>query len=173
MKIPAEQGAAPAVVVRRAGRGDAATVAGIMTRAASWLNDNEKWNDWPVPCPVALVEERMAASEVYVARESGVAVGTFALRWEDERYWGDRPPDAGYVHQLAILPSRSGAGLGRALLEWAGSEIRRRGRGSLRLDCPATNAGLCAYYERNAFRRVGERVMPTGYHAVLYERPVA
>lgn len=163
----------PTITVRRAGPDEAAQVAGILTEAATWLRDKDLWNDWPVPWPVSLVEERMDAAEFYLAHEpGGTAVGTFSLRWDDEDYWGDQPPDAGYLHQLAVLPTMGGRGVGPALLDWVGAEIRRRGRAFLRLDCPVANAGLCAYYDRQGFRRVGERTTAGGYHAALYERAV-
>ena len=64
------------------------------------------------------------------------------------------PPAAGYVHGLAT-DRQHGRGLGRQLLDWSGSEVVRRGRSLLRLDCQEHNLALRAFYRRLGFNEVG------------------
>ena len=62
-----------------------------------------------------------------------------------------------------------GRGIGAAILEWAMSEVRHRGRQCLRLDCLAGNAHLRRYYEEQGFILQG-RVADRDYAAALYEK---
>ena len=74
---------------------------------------------------------------------------------------------AGYLHRLAVR--RAAAGLGARLLAWTGTAVRERGRGLLRLDCPADNTPLRAYYDRARFRHVGDVELPGA--AALWSPP--
>jgi len=89
--------------------------------------------------------------------------------WSDELFWPAAAADARYVHRVAVASDAHGRGLGRALLDWAGREIARRGRSPLRLDCACDNPGLRRYHEELGFRHRGDRPMGR-YCASLYER---
>ena len=71
-------------------------------------------------------------------------------------FWGEREADAGYVHRLVVRRDRAGAGLGATILDWAAQQVRAAGREWLRLDVPADNVALCAYYERLGFEYRGD-----------------
>jgi ribosomal protein S18 acetylase RimI-like enzyme len=93
-------------------------------------------------------------------------------------FWGERPPDSGYVHRLCTNPDIGRPGFGVEMLTWADIAISNRGRDRLRLDTPASNARLRAYYETLEFRFQREVEVglsgPTGepeiWRAALYER---
>lgn len=140
---------------RLAGPADVAEVVGLLTEAAAWARDRgiERW--WPIPFPERIVRRGVERGEVFLVHRTDELVGTIALAREDPLMWGDQPPVAGYVHRLAVRRSLAGAGLGRAILEWADGEVRRWGRSKLRLDCLATNAALRRYYLGLGFREVG------------------
>ena len=110
----------------------------------------------PVRFPRPVVAEGIARGEVLVAEVDGVIVGTYALQWSDAMFWGDQPPDAGYVHRLAVHGERAGRGLGVALLAHAAQLVRAQGRTRLRLDAPAGNVALASYYERLGFTYCGD-----------------
>ncbi|RZJ58871.1 MAG: GNAT family N-acetyltransferase [Acidovorax sp.] len=93
-----------------------------------------------------------------------------AIERDDEPYWGTQPPVAGYLHGLAINNGFHGAGIGSWVMGWAQRHVSAQGRGWLRLDCSAGNPGLCRYYERCGFVRVGEQVFANGHVAALYQR---
>src|SRR6266516_7501926 len=86
-------------------------------------------------------------------------------------YWGDRPPDAFYVHKLAVRRDRAGRGIGAAIVEWANAEAAEAGREFLRLDCLGDNAGIRGYYEELGFEHRGDLVID-GRKMSLYGRPV-
>jgi len=136
------------------------------------------YQQWWDPFPVAMLEDSVLRGETYVAVERGAVLGTFALSWDDPMFWGERPPDSGYVHRLCTNPDVARPGFGVKMLTWADITAADRGRDWLRLDTPASNARLRAYYETLGFLFQGEVDValsgPTGepeiWRAALYER---
>jgi len=96
-------------------------------------------------------------------------VGTITLQWSDNKFWGDLPPDSGYVHKLAIKRSHGGKRLGLRMLQWAEAKARAEGKRYLRLDCPASNKTIRDYYEKAGFVHVRDTEMP-GWKASLYQK---
>ena len=114
-----------------------------------------------------------SGGEVYLARREGVPAGGFTLQWEDVTPWGERAPNAGYLHALCVRRADAGTGLGAALLDYAGVRVAATGRAWLRLDCWAGNDVLRAYYEGLGFRPRGVTGVTTekdGYEVALFER---
>jgi ribosomal protein S18 acetylase RimI-like enzyme len=114
-------------------------------------------------------------SEMYLIEQENMAIATFSLAWEDEKYWGQQEPIAGYLHRLAVRKEFHGIGAGDFALDWAMHQIRARHRQALRLDCDCRNTSLCAYYEARGFVQVGVRPIPGAreYIASLYEKALA
>jgi GNAT superfamily N-acetyltransferase len=86
-------------------------------------------------------------------------------------YWGERLPDAAYVHKLAVRRACSGQGIGRAIVDWADRTAARAGRRFLRLDCLGDNPGIRSYYEELGFEHRGDLVV-NGRNMSIYERHV-
>jgi len=66
----------------------------------------------------------------------------------------DFPASELYLETLAVHPDAQGRGLGRALLDFADDEARRRGRSSLSLYCVRDNTRARALYVRHGYRLV-------------------
>ena len=101
------------------------------------------------------------------------AIGMLSLHWSDTFIWGNVPPDAGYVHSLAIRRAWAGQNIGSTLLAWAGDQVLREGREYLRLDCWSDNFALCRYYERVGFTFKGFKIFQgkgQEWRASLYEK---
>ena len=133
-------------------------------------------DQWPHPYPEHIV--RRSFDRTYVAWQGDQPVGSLAIYWDDPTFWGEQPPDAGYVHRLVVAHHARGAGLGARMLDWAGEHIAGHGRPWVRLDCGAVNAPLRAFYEREGFKHVrdvevGVRGAGAGdvWRASLYQRP--
>jgi GNAT superfamily N-acetyltransferase len=155
------------VNVRPAHHEDAQTVAALLDEASAWVNDLG-FSQWPLPFQIAAAIDR---GEVFVVEgEDGEAVATVTMLSADP-YWGDRPPDAFYVHKLAVRRDRAGRGVGAAIVEWANAEAAEAGREFLRLDCLHDNPGIRNYYEDLGFQHRGDLVH-AGLSLSLYERPV-
>jgi len=146
-------------------------VAGLLDEATVWVNDLG-FSQWPLPFPRDQLAGAIERGEVYVVEsEDGEAVATVSMLPDDPLYWGDQPPDAFYVHKLAVRRDQAGRGIGAAIVEWANAEAAEAGREFLRLDCLADNPGIRDYYEDLGFEHRGDLVLD-GQKMSLYERPV-
>ncbi len=157
--------------VRRAQQEDAVVVAGLLDEATVWVNDLG-FNQWPLPFPRHQLAGAIERGEVYVVEsEDGEAVATVSMLPDDPVYWGDQPPDAFYVHKLAVRRDQAGRGIGAAVVEWANAEAAEAGREFLRLDCLGDNPGIRDYYEDLGFEHRSDVVLD-GRTISLYERSV-
>jgi len=163
----------PAVRLRQATTTDVWEIVGLLTEASVWAEAWTRLPMWPIPYPADRVRAAVDRGEVIVAVAGDRLVGTMTLSEEDKPIWGPQPPEAGYVHRLAVRREFAGRGLGARLLREAETRIRRRGRSKIRLDTLASNARLVRYYRELGFRRVGRvRAGPFGEERdlVLLER---
>jgi GNAT superfamily N-acetyltransferase len=92
---------------------------------------------------------------LFIARERGTPVGTLALSETTPGYarntWEGPPHSFLYLEAFTTARSRSGQGIGRALLLWAEDYAARQGKAQLLLDCWAENAPLGVYYRQAGF----------------------
>jgi predicted N-acetyltransferase YhbS len=159
------------VNVRRAHQEDALTIADLLDEATAWVGELG-FSQWPLPFPRDQLAAAIGRGEVYVVEsEEGEAVATVSMLADDPTYWGARPPDAYYVHKLAVRRDRAGRGIGAAIVEWANAEAAEAGREFLRLDCLGDNLGIRDYYEDLGFEHRGDLVLD-GRTMSLYERSV-
>lgn len=136
---------------------DAAVVVALRESLTGWLQARgvDQWDhgEWAVEHVAALARDRT----LYVCRDAEHIAGCVVLSWQDLVVWGERPPDAGYLHGLLVDRSYAGRGLGHALIGWAGQQTLAAERSILRLDCVATNPWLRGYYTDLGFTEVGRR----------------
>jgi ribosomal protein S18 acetylase RimI-like enzyme len=158
------------VNVRRCQARDLAAVATLLDEATVWVGERG-YEQWPLPFPREEVAAAIDRGEVYLAELDGDVVATVTLLWDDPTYWGERPPDAAYVHKLAVSRACSGQRIGQAIVEWADRTAAAAGRDFLRLDCLRDNPGIRAYYERLGFEHRGDLVV-NGRGMSIYERRV-
>jgi GNAT superfamily N-acetyltransferase len=95
--------------------------------------------------------------------------GTLTLQWADPVFWGEMPPDAGYVHKLAVRPTYAGQKIGLEMLRWAEATARKAGKRFLRLNCLAEDMKIRDYYEHAGFLYKGNVAGPKAM-ATLYEK---
>ena len=158
--------------VRLAGAGDVEIVGGLMDEASAWVNELGH-AQWTRPFPREVVAAAVSREEVYVAEVEGRAIATVTVLEDDPTYWGERPPDALYVHKLVVQRDHAGRGLGAALVEWVDERAAENGRQFLRLDCLRDDPGIRGYYEGLGFEHCGDfDDTGRGLQLSLYERPV-
>ncbi|MFZ1024161.1 MAG: GNAT family N-acetyltransferase [Thermoplasmata archaeon] len=149
---------------------DVATACQILTEATDWEESKGFPAPWPRPFPPESLLAASAGGDLFLVEDpAGSPVGTITLQWADVRFWGERPPDAGYVHRFAIRRNYGGQGIGRQMIEWAGVRTKERGRFKLRLDCLTASKPLHEYYRSLGFRRVG-KVIQGGFPCTLFEK---
>jgi ribosomal protein S18 acetylase RimI-like enzyme len=158
------------VKVRRATHADT-EVAGLILDEATAYVTTLGYDQWPVPFPPDELAQRIERGELYLVEVDGEPAATVTLLWDDPFFWGAQPPDAAYVHKLAIRRVFAGRGLGEAIVEWADRQAAAAGRRYLRLDCMRDNDRIRSYYERLGFEHRGDRDHPR-FAAALYERRI-
>lgn len=156
--------------VRRADSHDAEQVEALLAEASAWLASRGiSWlRDGPGPVP-----ERIARGEVWAVRTQpdGPLIATVSIdEVPDPELWGPQPPDALYIHRLAVTRAHGGRGIGAQLLDFAGDYTARAGRAWLRLDTNKSNMQLQAYYTANGFRHVRTVDLPHRISGALFER---
>jgi GNAT superfamily N-acetyltransferase len=157
------------VNVRLATLEDVPVVGEMLDEATAFVRTMGR-DQWPVPYPHEKLCANVADGSLYMVEVEGRAAATFTLLVDDPKFWGERPPDAVYLHKLAVRRAFAGRGLGARIVEWVGEEAARRGRAFVRLDCQRDLPGIRRYYERLGFELRGE--LERGSFAwALYERP--
>ena len=151
-------------------QGDLNRVLEILEEASRWLSSKGLESQWrPSPAFRQTIKDNIERGDVYVVKDLEGTVGTITLQWSDKKFWGDLPPDAGYIHKLAITRSHAGHHLGLRLLNWAEAKIRSEGKSYLRLDCLASNKIIRQYYEKAGFVHIRD-TEALGWKASLYEK---
>lgn len=113
------------------------------------------------PAPmVADFAAQIAAGEVWTAAEFTEIMGYVVMR--EER-------GALHLENLAVAPERHGLGLGRALLDFAEGEARRRGLARLTLYTNARMRENLAFYGALGWRETG-RAVEDGFDRVYFEK---
>jgi len=158
------------ISIRPARSTDVDIVLGILDEAATWLQERRIPSVWrPGGFSRQSFLDQISRGEVYIALVDDLTVGTFILQWADSLFWGERQPDAGYVHKLAIRPGSAGKGIGLEMLKWAETQAKGAGKRFLRLNCLAEDRKIRDYYERAGFIYRGDILEPRG-RASLYEK---
>jgi GNAT superfamily N-acetyltransferase len=149
---------------------DVDAVLAILDEAAAWIIDQKFPFVWkPGEFSRKAFLDQIARGEVLLGYVDGKPAGTFILQWSDPFWWGERSPDAGYIHKFAVRPAHMGRGLGDAMLRWAEARARSEGKKFLRLNCIAEDKGIRRYYEKAGFTHLKDVVGPKAL-ASLYEK---
>jgi GNAT superfamily N-acetyltransferase len=156
--------------VRLATTDDVALVADMLDEATAFVA-TFGFDQWPVPFPQDELQHRIRQRELYVVEVDDEPAATFTLLWDDPFFWGTRPPDALYLHKLAVRRAFAGRQLGERIVEWVDQTASAAGRSFVRLDTQRDDRAIRCYYERLGFEYRGDHEHPR-FPAVLYERPV-
>jgi GNAT superfamily N-acetyltransferase len=157
------------VNVRPATPADVAVAAEILDEATAYVRALG-FAQWPVPFPQHELAQRIERGELYMVEVEGEAAATLTLLWDDPFFWGERPPDAVYLHKLAVRRAFAGRGLGAAVVEWVDEHAASVGREYVRLDCQRDDPGIREYYERLGFEHCGDKDDDSRFAVALYER---
>jgi len=107
----------------------------------------------------------------YLAMLGHTPVARIVIRTDNDPVWKDAGYDAkaGYLHSLAVRSAYRGRALGEDVILLATELLSLQGKAKVRLDCPADNTRLCAYYEDMGFNRIGT----SGTGSALYEKVIS
>ncbi len=115
------------------------------------------YQQWWDPFPVAVLEDSVLRGKSISYQSSEVLCScTFALSWEDPMFWGERPIRS-WLPRSPLCQSRyRSPGLRGGDAHLGGHHSRQPKSSLVRLDTPASNARLRAYYETLGFLFQGE-----------------
>ncbi|WP_366656831.1 GNAT family N-acetyltransferase [Fodinicurvata sp. EGI_FJ10296] len=114
------------------------------------------------PAPmVADYGAQIAAGEVHVATDDdGILQGFIVFRPEGEHI---------LLENIAVLPSKAGRGIGKALIAFCEDEARRRGFGAVHLYTNVKMTENLSIYRRLGYVEVARR-SENGFNRVFFEK---
>ncbi len=113
--------------------GDEAAVVSLWQRCGL----TRPWNDPAKDIRRKLVEQPELFGVMVGRDDAGLVVGTVMAGYEGHRGW---------INYLAVDPGMQGAGLGRALMDWAEAQLRARGCPKINLQVRQGNEAVLAFY---------------------------
>jgi RimJ/RimL family protein N-acetyltransferase len=148
----------------------------LLKEAAEWMHSKNinQWQFWmnPPAEKVDWIREGFEQKQFYwIKNEEQELLGMFRLMQEDLLYWGKQEVASGYIHSFVVKRNLKNNQIGYKVLLSIEKILLSQNIHLLRLDCNAANIGLCHYYEKNGFQKVGEKTI----HSLntLYEKRLA
>ncbi len=137
----------------------------LFKEAAEKINKKnvDHWQYWTNPPKekIEWVKAGISNNEFYfINNEEGENIGMVRILDEDILYWGEQPEKAKYIHSLVIREKYNGKGLGASIIHKIEEQAKASGSEFLRLDADTKNTGLCGYYEKIGFQKVGIKKTP-------------
>jgi len=159
---------------------DLKTLIGFRDEAARWLK-GRGIDQWSAPWPTQdLMEEGMLrsilAGETFIVWDDDTPAATLTVdHWANPDLWTpvEAAEPALYTHKVTVARAYAGRGLGRELLDWAGTRAANEGARWLRLDAWTTNRTLQQYYLDQGFSHVRTVVLAHNPSGALFQRPAA
>ena len=146
-------------MIRSARPADRAAVEGIVHQAYAAYVDRIGKPPGPM---LDDYRARIRAHEAWVLETDGAVVGVIVLLPEDDHLLLDN---------IAVDPAQQGRGIGRALMEFAEREARRRGYDEIRLYTHEKMTENVAMYPRLGYQETG-RGEQAGFSRVFYRKRV-
>ncbi len=124
---------------------------------------------------IADVAGRAPRTQILVAAEDGVIVGTLTLELERRVNPDDEPLPAHLAHirMLGVGSDARGRGVGTALMHEAETRARAAGKTEMTLHTTSWMTAAQAMYERLGYERLPDEVLPDGFVLLGYRKPLA
>ncbi len=146
------------MIVRRGTPTDVTEGLRLLDEAVAWLVSQGRTGQWgsdPFSSTEARIErmtQEFTENDVWLAEIDGEVVGAMLLGTSPMPYVNPVDEPEIYLHLLVTDRSRSGSGIGQALVDQAVAEAAARGIDLVRVDCYAgDDRKLVAQYERMGF----------------------
>ncbi len=161
--------------IRRAHERDIPSVMSLLDEAGRWLAA-KGLDQWQGNRDRRLTHVRtdVDGGSLYVVEHGCHVVATITVDdFADADFWTDDDDVRSglYAHRMAVSRLAAGAGLGSAMLDWAGGQVLACGRTVLRLDAWVTNGALHVYYKNLGFEHVRTVDLDHRGSGMLFERP--
>lgn len=117
-----------------------------------WLNPSDEKIEW--------INSGFLNNEIFFIFDEVKIIGMYRLQDQDLIYWGNMNDTSNYIHSLVVIDEYTGKKIGSNLINYLIQKARNNNVTFFRLDCNASNKGLCNYYQNLGFQKVGEVLMP-------------
>jgi len=134
---------------------DAVAIRDTLEQSRAWMASLGE-NHWLLPFQLEWIVQKIGAGEFWMVRMNGQIAGEFRLIHSDPDFWGEDDGDCLYFHTFSIRREFAGQNLGSQVLDWVKGYARSLGKRYLRLDTPAKNPLLNAYYKNAGFSGVAQ-----------------
>jgi GNAT superfamily N-acetyltransferase len=159
---------------------DMAVIIRLIQEAADWLRAKDT-DQWAHPWPNRAGRDnriRMALRQgkSWICWDDGIPAATITADPDHDPYWpqDDRTDSSVYIHRLVVSRQYAGAGLGAALLDWAGRTAWAEYAAQwIRVSAWTTNRRLHAYYRRQGFSLCGFHADDGYPSAARFQKPTA
>ncbi len=141
-----------AITIEQAQPGDEGHIIALYEEASRWLAARGVHQWAPGALTAEHVARQIALGLWWLAREGDAVLGMYRSQSDDPEMWGEQPPDALYLHKLAVRRDRAGERIGERLIDHAAEQARIAERDWLRLDCLDQ---MVDYYARHGFVLAG------------------
>jgi len=158
------------IEIKTASEKDVPVVEDVLLDAVRWLEgiNQPLWSEERVKWE--RLSKDFAISDFLIAFFGGIPAGCAAVVDYDPDFWPDIPKGGSlFIHKIAVKRFAAGKGISDALLFRAKEMCAESGISELRLDCHSRIPKLRAFYERNGFVCVEEKVLFGKYHTALYK----
>lgn len=162
----------PTLYLRHAVDADLDLILTWRTRTAAWIAETHGSDQWQVPYPRDVLQERLA--DTYMAMltpDHAEPVATITVsEWADSELWTpeELATSARYIYKANVVREHAGSGIGRTLIMWGIDRAAREGAEVVRCDVWSTNLALQEYYKALGFRHI--RTVPGTNSGALFER---
>jgi GNAT superfamily N-acetyltransferase len=157
---------------RLATAGDAVPLAALHTAVAEHLTSRYGRGPWSTKTSEKGVLWALRTSQVIVACDGNVIVGTFRLAtkkpWAIDTSYFSKCAKPLYLLAMAVLPVKQGQGIGKSCLEDASRRARAWPADAIRLDAFDADAGAGGFYASCGYTEVG-RVIYRNAPLIYYE----
>jgi ribosomal protein S18 acetylase RimI-like enzyme len=121
---------------------------------------------------IADVAERAPRTEVLVAVEDGVIVGSLTLELSRRVNARDDPLEAhrAHIRMLGVAPGHQGRGIGTRLMHEAEARARGAGKTEITLHTTEQMVTARAMYDRLGYERDADEVLPDGLVLMGYRK---
>lgn len=176
----------PTYSIRPAELDDMPAILRLIGSSAAWLQEDKKTDQWARPWPNAGERDARVAQGIMdrltfmVADGAGTLIGTVTCREHgNDMLWtkAELAEPAAYVSRLIVSRDHAGAGIGAALIHWAGARaVDSWGAHWVRVDVWTTNSALHQYYKDQGFEHMRTLDFPDPWQypsAALFQMPAA
>ena len=134
------------------------------------MHKKQSLNHWLKPYPINKIKEDIHSKRVFLVKDNNEYIATFSLDKNSSKFFNDNGPYI-YLSKFAVLPNRSGKGIGKKCLEYIDCLIKDEKYKGVRLDVYDKSTHAINFYLKNGFNNLFES-KTTNFTVICMEKRV-